>query len=126
MGKRKIEFRLGIDYYTPAEKLESLVRRLKSCCKAMMEYTRNNFVTFDKLPKAGWKSFTFTKTTVWAEYLEVKQDINLKVLKILEEEDVQLAYPAQTIYVEFVKRQNRLVKKKKIKGCNIVAAFSFI
>jgi MscS family membrane protein len=44
--------------------------------------------------------YFFTKTVVWGEYLQVREDINLKFLQILEEEDVDIALPARRLMVE--------------------------
>jgi len=44
--------------------------------------------------------YCFTRTTIWAEYLEVKQDINLKIMGILEGEGVSIAIPGRNIKLE--------------------------
>lgn len=44
--------------------------------------------------------YFFTKTTDWAEYLTVWQEINLTIMQILEEEGIKLAYPAQRVFLE--------------------------
>lgn len=44
--------------------------------------------------------YCFTKTTVWGNYLAVKQDILLKMMKILEENNVNFAFPSQSLYIE--------------------------
>jgi len=44
--------------------------------------------------------FFFTRTTVWAEYLKVKEDVNFKIMEILEREGVSVALPSRSIYFE--------------------------
>jgi len=44
--------------------------------------------------------YFFTKSTVWAEHLAVRQEMNFMILQILEEEGVRLAYPSRRLYVE--------------------------
>jgi len=44
--------------------------------------------------------YAFSKTTNWESWLEVKEDVMMKIWKILEENDLEIAYPTQTIHVK--------------------------
>jgi len=44
--------------------------------------------------------YTFTKTTDWAEWLEIKEDVLFKIWKILEANNLEFAFPSQSIYLE--------------------------
>lgn len=44
--------------------------------------------------------YFFTKTTAWAEYLRIKEEINLKIMEILEQENVSIAFPSRSLYLE--------------------------
>jgi MscS family membrane protein len=43
--------------------------------------------------------YTFTRTTVWVEYHEVKQDVLLKIGDIIERHGAQVAFPTQTLHL---------------------------
>ena len=43
--------------------------------------------------------YTFTKTTVWAEYHQIKQDVLFKILTIIESRGAEVAFPTSTIHV---------------------------
>lgn len=43
--------------------------------------------------------YTFTKTTNWVEFHEVKQDVLLKVADIIQAAGAEIAYPTQTIHL---------------------------
>ncbi|MCY8278222.1 mechanosensitive ion channel, partial [Bacillus inaquosorum] len=47
----------------------------------------------------------YTKTTVWAENLDIREDINYKIIEILGAEGVEFAYPGQMVVVK-QKHQN--------------------
>lgn len=101
MGKRRVNFNLGIVYNTPALKIGNCVRKIKELLYEDEEVHKQTiFVTFDKLSNNSFEIFIyfFTKTTVWGEYLRVKEKINFAIIKILEEEEVQLAIPSTNIY----------------------------
>lgn len=44
--------------------------------------------------------YAFSKTTNWAQWLEVKQDVLMKIWEILEKNNLELAFPTQTIHLE--------------------------
>ena len=85
--------------------------------KIERDYRRSNkFVSLDN--KLGIKStmmvyldkfsdssidiliYTFSKTTNWKEWLEIKQDILYKIWEILENNSLEFAFPSQTIYMQ--------------------------
>ena len=43
--------------------------------------------------------YTFTKTTVWVTYHEVKQDVLLKIGEIIETYNAEIAFPTQTLHL---------------------------
>lgn len=103
MGRRRVTFNLGVMYSTPPEKLEKSISRIKDLLKNDKEiHQQTIFVNFDKFNDSSLDIFIyfFTKTTVWGEYLRVKEKINFAIMKILEEEGVQVAFPSTSIYFE--------------------------
>ena len=44
--------------------------------------------------------YTFTRTTVWAEYHEIKQDILLRIAGIIEDHGAEIAFPTRTVLLE--------------------------
>jgi len=103
MGKRQITFSLRIVYDTPTQKIEGVVERIDSLLKEHKDvHPETIFVTFDKYQEDGLEIFLyfFTKTTDWAEYLKVREDINLRILEILDEENIEIAIPTRRLQVE--------------------------
>jgi len=43
--------------------------------------------------------YTFTKTTQWVKFHEVKQDVLLKVARIIEEHGAEIAFPTRTLHL---------------------------
>jgi MscS family membrane protein len=43
--------------------------------------------------------YTFTKTTNWVRYHEVKQDVLLKVVEIIGQHGAEIAFPTSTLHV---------------------------
>ncbi|UOQ87413.1 mechanosensitive ion channel family protein [Gracilibacillus salinarum] len=103
MNKRRISFTLGVEYSTSKEKIQHVVHEIQ-------EYLENNedihpetiFVKFTEYNNSSLDImlYFFTKTIVWEEYLTVKQNVNYKIMEILEEADVSVAFPSRSIYLE--------------------------
>lgn len=103
MGKRQISFTLQLAYDNPTEKVRRVVDRIESLVKEHEGvHPETIFVKFDEYGESGLGIFLyfFTKTTVWEEYLQVKEDINYKISDILHEEGVEIAVPARRLKVE--------------------------
>ncbi len=53
--------------------------------------------------------YSFSKTTNWQEWLEVKQDVLYKVWEILEKNRLEFAFPSQSIYIEKSETDKELI-----------------
>lgn len=103
MEKRRITYHLSLSYDTPREKIEAIVHRIESLLKSHPEIHQETiFVKFDEYKQSSLDIllYFFTKTTVWAEYLEVREEINFTILDIVREEGADFAVSARKIYVE--------------------------
>ncbi len=49
--------------------------------------------------------YSFTKTTDWQEWLKVKQDVLYKIWTILESNNLEFAFPSQSIYLENIEEK---------------------
>jgi len=102
MGKRRIQFHLGVSYETPPNKLKNAIGRIEELLKNHEGvHPETIFVKLDQFSESSLTIFLyfFTKTTIWEEFLNIKQDINFKILDILEQEGVAIAFPSRTLYV---------------------------
>ena len=46
--------------------------------------------------------YTFTRTTVWTEYHEIKQDVMLKIAEIVASHGAEIAFPTQTVHLSAI------------------------
>lgn len=103
MGKRRLDFYIGLTYNTSREKMEKVVKRID---KMLHEHPGINpdqrMVYFEKFNESSLDIivYCFTRTTIWSEYLAVREDINLNIMRIVEEENVSMAFPTRSLFVE--------------------------
>ncbi|HHH18981.1 MAG TPA: mechanosensitive ion channel, partial [Campylobacterales bacterium] len=58
-----------------------------------------HFTSFDD-SSLGIFIYTFTNTANWAEYMRIQEDVNLKIMQIVEENGSGFAFPSQSVYLE--------------------------
>lgn len=103
MGKRRITFRLGVTYDTPREKLQQTVEAIRQMLVDHPEvHPETVHVYFEQFNDSSLDIFLyyFTEKTDWGEYLKIRQDTNFKIMAILEELGVEVAFPSRSIYFE--------------------------
>lgn len=99
MQTRRIAFTIGVTYQTSAEKIERLPSLIAQIVK------RQSDATFDR---AHFKSFGassldfeivyFVNSADYGVYMDIQQGINLDLLVAFEREEIEFAYPTQTIF----------------------------
>jgi MscS family membrane protein len=102
MTNRRIYETIGVRY-EDASKMEEIIRKVKDMLINHPEIDTEktlivNLVSFAP-SSLDFFIYTFTKTTNWIFFHEVKQDIMLKVLTIINDEGAQTAYPTSTIHL---------------------------
>ena len=65
-------------------------------------YDDSRIVRFDQIAENGINIlvYTYTDSVDYESYLEEVESINLKIMKILKEEDIKLAYESRNVYIK--------------------------
>ena len=102
MPKRRIKFTLGVTYESSVQQVEMLVERIEKYLKNNsdidQEFMLVKFTTFND-SSLDLFVYCFTVTTDWTQHLSVRQDVNLKVMQLVEELEMGIAYPTQTLHL---------------------------
>lgn len=103
MGKRRVSFHLGLSYLTPAEKIETAVEKITRLLTDDPEIHEDNIlVSFENFQESSLDILIqyFTRTTDATENLKIKEEINLKIMRLLQAEGISMAFPSRSIYIE--------------------------
>ena len=102
MNKRKVEMTLGLTYQTSRETLQAVLGGIRKLLQEEETVSTPPVVTF-----AGFGASSlditvnyFIDRTTLAEYNEVKEAINFKIMELCEKLGAEFAYPTQTLFVE--------------------------
>jgi MscS family membrane protein len=105
MNKRRIKMRLGLVYSTTKEQMENILKDIKTMLQNHPHVHQDQIlINFDQMQDSALSIFCyfFTTTTKWDEYLNVREDVNLKLMDIVYSHKSDFAFPSQSIYVEKV------------------------
>lgn len=103
MTNRRIHETIGIRYADFAV-MDRITREVRAMLLAHPEIDTGktlmvNFVRFGP-SSLDFFVYTFTKTTVWERYHEIKQDVLLKIGEIIEHNGAQIAFPTSTVHLQ--------------------------
>jgi MscS family membrane protein len=105
-GIRRIKMHIGLTYSTSANQVLEIKNRIEQMLREHEGISQKDslMVYFDSFGDSSLNIFiyTFTSTANWAKYLEVREDIHIKIMKIVEECGSDFAFPSQSIYVESI------------------------
>lgn len=111
MSHRRIYWKIGIEYRTSTEQLK-IIR------DEILDYIQNHggydldVTLFVRIDSFGASSidillYCFTKTTVWGEWLEIKEELAFALKEIVEKKaGTGFAFPSQSLYIESMPSDN--------------------
>ncbi|MEC8408984.1 MAG: mechanosensitive ion channel family protein [Pseudomonadota bacterium] len=100
MTNRRIYETIGIRY-KDASKMSQIVRDVHAMLQEHEEVDQDQtlIVNFNGYGKSSLDFFvyTFTKTTNWVKFHEIKQDVMLRIIRIVHEHQADFAFPTTTV-----------------------------
>jgi len=103
MTHRRIYETIGIRY-DDSKQLPAIISDVKEMLSNHPEIdtTQTMMVNFNEFAASSLDFFiyTFTKTTNWIKFHEVKQDVLFKITEIVEKHGAEMAFPTSTIHIE--------------------------
>lgn len=100
LQERRILFRLGVVYQTPATQLKEIPQMVREIIE------KHNDVRFDRGHFASYGDFSlnfefvyFVIGSEYIKYMDTQQSINLEIYNEFEKRGIEFAYPTQTLFV---------------------------
>lgn len=103
INRRRYRTNLLIPLETPLEKIAKIKEEIENMLSEQEEiYSETIMVNWENILDSGNQLvvIAYSNVTVYKEYLKVKEKLNYQILKILEKNNVQLAYNTQTIHIK--------------------------
>ncbi len=108
-GIRRIKMNIGVTYDTSSQQMQQIIADIKTMLKNHEGISQEstmlvNFTTFGD-SSLNILIYTFSNTANWAKYMDIKEDVNLKIMKIIEQNRSAFAFPSRSIYLESMPNQ---------------------
>ncbi len=107
MTNRRIYWMIGVEYRCSQDQIRNIINEIKDYLHTNSDFETDphKTKTFVFLDSFGSSSidimlYCFTKTTVWGEWLAVKERLAYRIKEIVEGHGASFAFPSSSIYVE--------------------------
>ncbi len=103
---RRINWTIGLEYNSTLDQIKKLTESISSYLVENDNFMVNdNYKSFVRLEKFNDSSIDilvicFTSTKDWDKYLEIKEDLAMKIKYNVEKIGLNFAFPSQSIYIE--------------------------
>lgn len=101
MKKRRIKLDVGLTYDTTPEKMRAAVAAIREVIQADDRLLHDFYlVNFHEMGESSLNIFCylFTRTTNWAEYMQVREDFLLAVMDAMSGLGLEIAFPTRTLH----------------------------
>lgn len=98
LQKRRVVFTIGVTYDTSVEKLEKIPEMIKNIILKcdLTEVNRIHFKEYGPY-SLNFEIVYFVNTSDYIRYMDTQHKININIKKAFEKEDIEIAYPTQTV-----------------------------
>ncbi len=99
MLRRRVVFSIGVIYQTTAEQMKKIPGIIKSIIDATENATfdRSHFSAFGDF-SMNFESVYYVESPDYNMYMDAQQKIYLQILEAFEKENIEFAYPTQTLF----------------------------
>jgi len=103
-GVRRIKLNVGLTYNTSSTQLITIIEEIKYMLHNHKDISQKEtlLVNFNAFADSALNIFiyTFTSTANWENYLHIREEIHINIMKIVESNGSDFAFPSQSIYIE--------------------------
>jgi small-conductance mechanosensitive channel len=100
MKKRRSVFKLGVTYDTKKEHLEEIPKIIKEVIEEFpdTEFGRAHFANYGDF-SLNFETAFYVLTEDYNRFMDVQEQVNLKLYKIFNEKGISFAFPTQTLHL---------------------------
>jgi MscS family membrane protein len=108
MTHRRIYWMITVQYCTTVEQLRTIRDRIEAYILGSEDFAKppevSTFVRVDRFSDSSIDImvYCFTKTTLWGEWLAIKEKLAFKIKDIVENAGAGFAFPSRSLYIESV------------------------
>lgn len=99
---RRVKFNVGLTYNTTAEQIKAIVKDIQTMINQHEKTTQEGRVRFQEFGSSSLDVMViyFVNSPRWEDLIDVKEDINYKIMEIIQNHKSDFAFPSTTVYIE--------------------------
>lgn len=108
MKQRRYLFNIKLPLETNVNQIEKIIKKIKFVLNNIDDVDKKTIqVNFDTIGLDSMNIIIsmYTNIIVYGDYLAFRENVNEQILKILESENIKMAYPGQNVYVHQVEEK---------------------
>lgn len=100
--KRRINEVFGVTYDTSDEKLHRAIEIIKEVCENDTRVHKNPVTVVETLAASSIdiRLYAYVKTNAFNEFIKIRSDVILEIVKRFRAEGIDFAFPSQSVYIE--------------------------
>lgn len=101
MEERRGVFSFSLTYETPVEKLRVIPNYIKEIIESIdgVKFGRTHLKEFGD-SALNYEAVYFVESNNYDEFMDIQQEINLKIMEKFEKEGIEMAFPTRTVFVK--------------------------
>ena len=105
LGKRKVRrarFYIGLTYDTTIEQMKKVVKEIETLINDHPRTDQEGRVKFQEFGASSLDIMVlyYVDSTKWDDFIDVKEDINFKIMEIVKNNNCEFAFPSTTVYLQ--------------------------
>lgn len=113
---RRLKFTVGLTYDTPAEKLRVICDEVTAFVNAHPKTSdTDNLVIFEEFADSSLNLMVlyFVEMMSYNEYMQIRQEINYKIMEVVKKHSAEFAFPTRTLHVFNEDKPEEIVEPKQ-------------
>ena len=98
---RRVKFNVGLTYETDADQIRNIVSDIQKMINMHKKTNQEGKVRFQEFGSSSLDIMVvyFVDSPKWEDLIDVKEDINYKIMEIVKKHNSDFAFPSSTIYM---------------------------
>lgn len=100
---RRMKFNIGLKYDTPSAVMLNISKEIENFVNDHVATSNETLVTFDSFGESSLniQVLYFINVVEYNDYMNIRQEINYGIMKIVSDNGAGFAFPSQTVYHEY-------------------------
>ena len=99
---RRVKFNIGLTYETTPAQIKAIVSEIQEMINKHAKTNQDGRVRFQEFGSSSLDIMVmyFVDSSKWEDLIDVKEDVNYKIMEIVKKHNSEFAFPSTTVYLQ--------------------------